>query len=153
MARSFDAAVRRKAGRIFLCARSGHPKTRMTDVKTSTKPAAQVAVAKKAAKLKAAADKKQPPWLQYAALTAPTEIKIAKQQSDKPYWAQGPPRLLSKSEVTEIARASYVTIWSWMRRGEFPRSRIVGGKSMWLSTEIEAWLAALPVRRLKGDAA
>src|SRR5262245_20082318 len=26
-----------------------------------------------------------------------------------------------------------------------------GGKSMWLSTEIEAWIAALPVRRLKGD--
>ena len=37
-------------------------------------------------------------------------------------------------------------------RGKFPRARVVGGQSMWLSTEIEAWLAALPVRRLKGDA-
>ena len=38
---------------------------------------------------------------------------------------------------------------AWMRAGTFPRSRVVGGKSMWLSTEIEAWLVALPVRRSK----
>jgi predicted DNA-binding transcriptional regulator AlpA len=61
-------------------------------------------------------------------------------------------RLLSKSEVLAITGVSYPTIWAWMRAGKFPRSRIVGGKSMWLSTEIEEWLAALPVRPLKGDA-
>ena len=38
-----------------------------------------------------------------------------------------------------------------MRAGTFPRSRIAGGKSKWLSTEVDAWLAALPVRPLKGD--
>jgi predicted DNA-binding transcriptional regulator AlpA len=38
-----------------------------------------------------------------------------------------------------------------MRDGKFPRSRVVGGKSMWLSTEIDAWIAGLPVRQLKGD--
>jgi predicted DNA-binding transcriptional regulator AlpA len=37
-------------------------------------------------------------------------------------------------------------------RGQIPRSRIVGGKSMWLSSEIDSWLAGLPVRPLKGDA-
>jgi predicted DNA-binding transcriptional regulator AlpA len=37
-------------------------------------------------------------------------------------------------------------------RGEFPRGRIVGGKSAWLASEINDWLAALPVRPLKGDA-
>jgi hypothetical protein len=31
------------------------------------------------------------------------------------------------------------------------RSRAVGGKSMWRSDEIDAWLAALPVRAVKGD--
>jgi hypothetical protein len=46
---------------------------------------------------------------------------------------------------------AYPTVWAWMRAGTFPRSRIVGGKSMWLSTEVDAWLAELPVRRLKGD--
>jgi predicted DNA-binding transcriptional regulator AlpA len=69
----------------------------------------------------------------------------------------GPParlgaHLLSKREVLAIANVSYPTLWSWMRHGTFPRSRVVGGKSMWLSTDIEAWLATLPVRKLKGDA-
>jgi predicted DNA-binding transcriptional regulator AlpA len=69
--------------------------------------------------------------------------------------AAGPPavRLLDKHEVMAISNCSYPTLWAWMRAGTFPRSRIVGGKSMWLSTEIAAWLAQLPVRRLKGDPA
>jgi predicted DNA-binding transcriptional regulator AlpA len=67
------------------------------------------------------------------------------------HGARAPPHLLSKHDVTPIAGVSYVTIWSWMRAGIFPRSRVVGGKSMWISTEIDAWLAALPVRPLKGD--
>jgi predicted DNA-binding transcriptional regulator AlpA len=65
----------------------------------------------------------------------------------------GTVRLLDKFEVCAITNVTYPTIWSWQRAGKFPRSRIVGGKSMWLSTEIEAWLAALPVRPLKGDEA
>jgi len=71
--------------------------------------------------------------------------------------ARAPParlgvRLLSKREVLAIANASYPTVWSWMRQGTFPRSRVVGGKSMWRSDEVEAWLGALPIRKLKGDA-
>jgi predicted DNA-binding transcriptional regulator AlpA len=69
--------------------------------------------------------------------------------------ARAPPlveRLLRKSEVMTITGLSYPTLWAWMRAGKFPHSRIVGGKSMWLSTEIDAWLAGLPVRPLKGDA-
>ena len=60
-------------------------------------------------------------------------------------------RLLDKGEITAIANVTFPTIWAWMR-DSFPRSRIVGGKSMWLSSEVEAWLADLPVRPLKGDA-
>ena len=70
--------------------------------------------------------------------------------------ARGPPslvlRLLAKPEVLLIAGGiSYPTLWSWMRAGTFPRSRIVGGKSMWRSDEVQAWLDALPLRPLKGD--
>jgi predicted DNA-binding transcriptional regulator AlpA len=61
-------------------------------------------------------------------------------------------RLLDKTEVLAITNVTFPTVWLWMREGRFPRSRIVGGKSMWLSNEVEAWLAALPVRKLKGDA-
>ena len=60
-------------------------------------------------------------------------------------------RLMSKAEVLAVANVSYPTVWAWMRSGKFPRSRIVGGQSMWVSSEIDGWLAGLPVRRLKGD--
>ncbi len=64
-------------------------------------------------------------------------------------------RLLDKAEVCAIAGVTFPTIWSWMRDGLFPRSRVIGrghsSKSVWLSTEVEAWMAALPVRPLKGD--
>jgi predicted DNA-binding transcriptional regulator AlpA len=68
---------------------------------------------------------------------------------------QAPPpavRLLSKREVLAITGVSYPTLWSWMRAGEFPRARICGGKSKWISTEVEDWMKNLPKRRLKGDA-
>jgi predicted DNA-binding transcriptional regulator AlpA len=61
--------------------------------------------------------------------------------------------LLGKRDILAITGVSYPTIWSWMRAGTFPRARIVGEKSMWLQTEIEAWLADLKVRPLKGDVA
>ena len=62
-------------------------------------------------------------------------------------------RLISKSKVLKIVGCSYPTLWAWMRAGKFPRGRVVGGRSMWRSDEIDAWLAGLPIRRLKGDAA
>jgi predicted DNA-binding transcriptional regulator AlpA len=64
----------------------------------------------------------------------------------------GTVRLLDKNEVCAIAGVTFPTLWSRMRTGAFPRSRVVGGKSMWRSDEIDAWLAALPIRKLKGDA-
>jgi predicted DNA-binding transcriptional regulator AlpA len=131
----------------------------------SKRPAAQVAFAKKAADAKAAKGK--------TSLIAPDLIdgneqelaeealaaanRPVREHERSPHAARAPParldaRLLSKREVLAIVGVSYPTVWSWMRHGKFPRSRVVGGKSMWLSTEVEAWLAALPVRRLKGDA-
>jgi predicted DNA-binding transcriptional regulator AlpA len=59
--------------------------------------------------------------------------------------------LLSKREILAITKVSYPTLWSWMRAGTFPRSRVCGGRSMWLSSEVEQWLATLPIRKLKGD--
>jgi predicted DNA-binding transcriptional regulator AlpA len=67
------------------------------------------------------------------------------------------PRLLRRAEVLQIVGVSFPTLWAWMRAGRFPRARITGGgasgrsKSVWLSNEVEEWLSALPIRRLKGD--
>jgi predicted DNA-binding transcriptional regulator AlpA len=65
-------------------------------------------------------------------------------------------RLLNKAEVLAIVGVTFPTLWDWQRKGKFPRARFVGGsssKSVWLSSEIDAWLAKLPIRKLKGDAA
>jgi prophage regulatory protein len=65
----------------------------------------------------------------------------------------GPPvRLMTKAEVLNITGFSFPTIWKWMRAGHFPRSRVAGGRSVWRSDEVHAWLENLQVRRLKGDA-
>lgn len=124
-------------------------------ITTKRPPAAQVEPAKKAAALKAASETKkaQPLWLQPKSLAPTPEVETTLhperlRASDQ---SQGPPRLLSKSDILAITNVTFPTIWAWMRAGKFPRSRVCGGKSMWLSTEVDAWLAALPVRPLKGD--
>jgi predicted DNA-binding transcriptional regulator AlpA len=76
-----------------------------------------------------------------------------KASNDEDHQEQKPAvRLMPKREVLAIAGCSYPTLWEWMRKGKFPRSREVVGKSMWLSTDVERWLADLPQRKLKGDA-
>jgi predicted DNA-binding transcriptional regulator AlpA len=89
------------------------------------------------------------------AALAPSELPGHKHSGKHVHGARAPPplaeRLLQKREVLAITGLSYPTIWGWMRLGKFPRSRIVGGKSMWLASEVQAWVAGLPVRPLKGD--
>jgi predicted DNA-binding transcriptional regulator AlpA len=60
-------------------------------------------------------------------------------------------RLISKPEVLDRTGNTFPTIWKWMIAGTFPRCREVGGKSMWLEDEVEAWIDARPVRPLKGE--
>jgi predicted DNA-binding transcriptional regulator AlpA len=131
----------------------------------SKAPAGQVAVAKKAAGVKAESAK---PSVIAPDLIAPNEQGLADEAlapaKPPPFHpdernaqaARAPPaqlgvRLLSKPEILDITGVSYPTIWAWMRAGSFPRSRIAGGKSVWRSDEVDAWLSALPVRKLKGD--
>jgi predicted DNA-binding transcriptional regulator AlpA len=132
----------------------------------SKRPAAQVAFAKKAADAKAATSKtsliapglidRNEHELAEEALAAAN--RPAREHDERSFHAaHAPPewlgaRLLPKRELIAIVGVSYPTVWSWMRQGKFPRSRAVGGKSMWLTSDIEAWMAALPVRKLKGDA-
>ncbi len=62
-----------------------------------------------------------------------------------------PNRLIHRPELTKRIGLSYPTVWRMMREGQFPRGRAVGGKTAWLESEIDHWIAGLPVRRLKGD--
>jgi prophage regulatory protein len=101
----------------------------------------------------------QKPWLRRETLNSPLEnstpthgaaIALPDTAASKPVIIG--PRLLDRHQVCATVGASYPSIWSWMRAGTFPRSRIVGGKTKWFSSDIDAWMASLPVRRLKGDA-
>ncbi len=123
----------------------------MTTTKSPKTPQIEASPALKAA---SEAKRPQPLWLQQQALTAPTSEMlppITPERVSTAHRSPGQPRLLAKAEILDITGVSFPTIWAWMRAGKFPRSRIVGGKSMWFSTEVDAWLAALPVRPLKGD--
>jgi predicted DNA-binding transcriptional regulator AlpA len=113
----------------------GHPNLRTTDVTEKTP--------------KFIAEKNRQ-HQRAAGLTA--DVAPDQQNQRRVHGARAPPvRLLDKRDVLAITNVTYVTLWSWMRDSKFPRGRIVGGKSMWLSTEIDEWLANLPRRPLKGD--
>jgi predicted DNA-binding transcriptional regulator AlpA len=124
----------------------------------SERPAAQAAFAKKAAKGAKPTTSALALDLIEANQALAAKSLARGEHDDRTVRAAGAPparegaHLLSKRQVLAIIHVSYPTLWSWMRQGKFPRSRVVGGKSMWLSTDIEAWLATLPVRKLKGDA-
>ena len=85
---------------------------------------------------------------------AAPQVAVAVKEAAPKADTQHAPRvhLLDKGEVCAIANVTFPTLWAWMRAGSFPRARVVGGKSMWRSDDVDAWLENLPVRRLKGDA-
>ena len=119
--------------------------------------AAQVAVGKKAAALKSkpAVSPDVAAANQASIIESGFEADIARARHDR-HRVHGaralPVRLLDKADVCAIANVTFPTIWAWMRAGKFPRGRVVGGKTMWVSSEIDAWMTALPPRLLKGDA-
>jgi len=73
------------------------------------------------------------------------------QQTQPIAKADGELRLLSKGEVLERVGVSFPSLWKWMNAGKFPRSRELGGKSAWLEHEVNAWILARPITRLKCD--
>ena len=54
-----------------------------------------------------------------------------------------------KKEVTRSVALSFPTIWSLMRKGEFPQSFAVSGRTMWLASEIDAWILSRPRRQVR----
>ena len=60
-----------------------------------------------------------------------------------------PVRLLSKPEVLDRVGVTFPTLWKMMREKKFPQARNLGGRPAWLESEVEGWIAALPVREYK----
>jgi predicted DNA-binding transcriptional regulator AlpA len=60
-----------------------------------------------------------------------------------------PVRLIFKKELQRRIGLTFPTVWRLMRAGLFPRARVIGGKTAWIEAEIDAFIAALPLRRYK----
>jgi predicted DNA-binding transcriptional regulator AlpA len=90
--------------------------------------------------------KNKKPAAQVAAGKLGKEVQRARARTSLPM------QLYGRHEVVALLGLSFPTVWAMMRRNEFPRGRVVGGKTKWLSTEVDAWLNGLEKRRLKGDA-
>jgi predicted DNA-binding transcriptional regulator AlpA len=71
--------------------------------------------------------------------------------AEKPRIPVGGPRLIDRNELLAKTALSYPKIWQLMCEGKFPRAKAAGGRTLWLESEIDAWIASLPMRQLKVD--
>jgi predicted DNA-binding transcriptional regulator AlpA len=112
----------------------------------------QLALARKAAKLKAdAKKKKRPPQLTRRDIEELNRKAQLAAEAFKEEEQEAQPRLLTKPEVLKRVGLTFPTIWKRMRSGTFPRARVNGGKVVWLETEIDTWMKSLPLQKYKGD--
>jgi predicted DNA-binding transcriptional regulator AlpA len=51
--------------------------------------------------------------------------------------------------LIKIGGLSYTTVWAWMKAGTFPRSRTVGGKTVWIEDEVDRWMRSRTLSTLK----
>jgi hypothetical protein len=109
---------------------SGVSLAKTEDHHTSKKPSAQVAVAKKAAELKAKAEAEErgaPSRQARLAANAAhiTEVALAadvprhRHEQQHVHSARAPPvHLLDKNDILSITHVTFPTIWAWMRSCE-----------------------------------
>jgi predicted DNA-binding transcriptional regulator AlpA len=60
-----------------------------------------------------------------------------------------PPAFLTKREVLRRIPVSGPTLWNWSRTGQFPAPRVIGHRTVWLETDILAWMRERPIRQYK----
>ena len=57
---------------------------------------------------------------------------------------------LSKAQVLKKVPVTPPTLWSWVRQGKFPKPRDISpNKTVWLESEVDAWIKAQPIRNYK----
>jgi predicted DNA-binding transcriptional regulator AlpA len=59
-------------------------------------------------------------------------------------------QFLTRKEVVAKVRVTFPTLWGWMRRGQFPLSRQIGGHRVgWLKQEVDDWMLGRPPQEYK----
>jgi predicted DNA-binding transcriptional regulator AlpA len=117
--------------------------TKTPDIESPAPPAAQREFAEKAAAMKAASGKRT------GERPHAKQVGIAREQAAASLPALRHLQLLTRQEVMSLSGLSYPTIWAWGRKGKFPKPKVVGGKNMWLASEIDAWVNSLVTREWK----
>jgi predicted DNA-binding transcriptional regulator AlpA len=56
---------------------------------------------------------------------------------------------LSKQQVLDRIPVSGPTLWHWSRTGKFPSPRFIGSRTVWLESEVIAWMKSRPMRNYK----
>jgi predicted DNA-binding transcriptional regulator AlpA len=72
------------------------------------------------------------------------ESQTSAQQAVSP-----PIRLISKRELLKRVPLSFPTIWKLIQQNRFPRAHVLGGKTVWIESEISNFLSDLPIREYK----
>ena len=81
------------------------------------------------------------------------ELRASSTPAPAAQFESVPVRLLSKAETCDRVGKTFPTVWLWMREGKFPQARDLHGRPAWVEAEIDAWIAALPVREYKATEA
>jgi predicted DNA-binding transcriptional regulator AlpA len=50
------------------------------------------------------------------------------------------PTLLNGMDIKKLAPVSDMSLWRWIKSGEFPKPIKIAGRNYWPSDEISAWL-------------
>jgi predicted DNA-binding transcriptional regulator AlpA len=58
---------------------------------------------------------------------------------------------ISKRQLLQRVPYSYPTIWKLMRKGQFPRPRVMFGKNAWDAEAVDGFLRSLPQRQYTGN--
>ncbi len=62
------------------------------------------------------------------------------------------PKLITKPKLLELLGGiSYVTLWTRQCAGEFPKGKIICGRTMFELDAVRAWIERQPEQKLKGD--
>jgi predicted DNA-binding transcriptional regulator AlpA len=53
---------------------------------------------------------------------------------------------LTKKALCDKVGLTFPFIWQMIREGKFPEGRAVGSRTLWVASEIDAWILARPAR-------
>jgi len=62
-----------------------------------------------------------------------------------------PRRMIGRDEMLALVPYTYPALIELMKRGLFPRARVIGKKLCWPEEEYEQWRVNLPFQRWKGE--